>query len=187
VTPLWFQALIGAGGAIVGALVGGLLVIWAGTRQWRRDRADATAERSHAAAKSILASLGNYELAVIAWQQDYKMDALLRAKDAFTLASLPELPLISDYNVTSRIFAHTEFGLRLIYAASTTGFSGARPADRTIALAKAFQRHGGYLVICLVAHIQGNKLPPYQRPPLDDDSALIDWTPPEAPPPKLPT
>jgi hypothetical protein len=72
-------ALIGAGGSVVGGIVGGWFAIIAARGQWRRDRADARAERSRQAAVSIAESVASMEEALVAWAENESRLVALRA------------------------------------------------------------------------------------------------------------
>jgi hypothetical protein len=171
-TPLWLQALIGFGGAVVG----GAFVVWAGSLQWRRDRRDAKADRSQMAAKIILGRLMVLAYATTAWFDSYDTQALSRAKDDFIITAIPEVPSISDDRVGKMVATHMDFAGHLVRVAASTSMPG-RAAENTVKLAKAWRLHAATLAAALTAHIRGDPLAPYQPPDLANDAALIEWKP----------
>ena len=175
-TPLWLQALIGFGGAVIGALIGGSFVVWAGSLQWRRDRRDARIERSQAAAKMILGRLMVLAYAMTAWFESHDTPELSRAKDDFIITAIPEVPTLSDDRVGKMVAMHMDFAAHLVRVASSTALPG-HAAENTVKLAMAWRLHAATLAAALTAHIRGDPLAPYRVPDLTDDSALIAWTP----------
>jgi hypothetical protein len=67
-TVAWIAAIIGAGGSVIGGIVGGLFVLWVGRRQAQQDRAASRADRSHRAAMSIAEDLAALEEAIAVWK-----------------------------------------------------------------------------------------------------------------------
>ncbi len=91
------QAVIGFGSAIIGAIVGGLFVLYAVRAQWKRDRREA----SRQAARRILAALVPLEgvfATLLAGQSIPTADAAA-AFNTFSTATTTELPFIADDHV----------------------------------------------------------------------------------------
>jgi hypothetical protein len=167
-TPLWLQALIGFGGALIGALVGGSFVIWAGTIQWRRDRLAAKADRSQSAAQSLLRALASLEGAVVQWTWDHQADSLASGFNAFSITTNAEAPMLTDEQVSTRLHNHVDFVFRFTGIASSARL---KPDP----LVPALRLHADAVTDALTAHVRGQPLPPYKAPPLEDVQGILDW------------
>jgi hypothetical protein len=164
------QAIIGLGGAIIGAVGGGLFVVYAVRAQWKRDRT----EGSRQAARRVLAALVPLEGVFATLLADHRVgiaDAAT-AFNTFSTAATTELPFITDDQARSRVSAHVELCHFLISVAATS------PPPRPVL--EAVRRHADAITEALDAHIRGTPLPRYTRIPTNslgvpDVAALIAW------------
>ena len=169
-------ALIGAGGSLIGGVVGGWFTLRAGHRQWQRDREDSRAERSHQAAMAIAGAVADLEEAVVIWEaRPSDIDALREAFNIFSRIATIQSMALTDDTLRQRVRTHTELVVRLAAGAGST--------PSAAAFTGTVRRHADALIGALEAHVNGNSLPAYQPPPLNDAAGLITWQPaPQAPP-----
>jgi hypothetical protein len=165
-----FAAFIGAGGSVIGGLVGGWFALRAGHRQWQRDREDARTDRSHAAAMTIAESVVRLWEAVTAWQSTRDYSAFAPAYNTFSRTIAAQSLWLTDDDLGQRVRDLQELAAVFGRGASLGESSAFPPTvqvrDCTDALADA-----------LKAHVHGEPLPPYQSPPLGDAAGLSKWTP----------
>lgn len=95
------------------------------------------------------------------------------AFNAFSTATLTELPFIPDERVTERVMAHQLLCFDIIQVGLTTV---------TVSEAvEVVRRHTDAVTKCLHAYIRGHKLPEYKPLPMKasgviDPAALLSWT-----------
>ena len=99
------QAAIAAGSALLGAVVGGLFALLAG----RQQRNHALTSRSHEAAARLLTTLAALSEAVASWEMIGDVAPLAPAVNTFTAATVAELPLLRDREVSRRVRNHVQF------------------------------------------------------------------------------
>lgn len=165
------QAAIGFGSAIIGAVVGGLFVLYGARSQWKRDRREA----SRQAARRILAALVQLEgvFATLLAGQRIPTAEAAATFNTFSAATTTELPFIADDQVCARVLAHVQLCGPLIRAASAT------PLPKGVL--EAARRHADAVTEALEAHIREAALPSYTPLPtnasgaMDDVRALMSW------------
>jgi hypothetical protein len=169
---LW-SALVGLGGSVIGGVVGGLFVLIAGERQWKRDRADARIERSHQAAMSIADAIARLEEQVVAWQANQQDTVSLTAEFNATARNIvvQSMALI-DPAVRVRVQIHAQLAGRLV-AVAQSSVGSPFPASMMI----PERRHADAVIAALEAHVQDQVLPAYRPPPLTDAIALLSYQP----------
>lgn len=168
-------ALTGAGGSVVGGIVGGGFAILAARSQWKRDRAAARADRSHNAARSIGESLASMEEALVAWSAGQSnLPALRAAFNSFSRMAAVQSMVLSDGPLRQRVRRHVEL-LSIIATLAET-----QPAN-SAALVPTARLHASAVLEALDAHCNDAALPSYQPLPLTDAAALIGWQPVPAP------
>jgi hypothetical protein len=164
-------AAIGAGGSLIGGVVGGWFALRAGHKQWQRDREDPRTERSHQAAMAIAVAVASMEEAVVTWNAHPEdTDALRASFNIFSRTAAVQSIVLTDDALRQRVRIHTELAVRLAALAGKT--------DAAAALTATVRRHADALIGALDAHVNGNPLPPYQPPPLDNAAGLVSWQPP---------
>jgi hypothetical protein len=164
-------ALIGAGGSLVGGVAGGWFAILAARGQWRRDRADARAERSHQAAMSIAEAVASTEVALVAWSaRESTLVALRAAFNAFSTTATVQSIAVTDSAVRQRVRRHVELLVRVAILAETAPGT----ADALIPTAR---RHAGAVIEALQAHYNDAALPSYRPLPMEDATGLLAWQP----------
>ena len=169
--------MIGAGGSVVGGIVGGWFAIMAVRGQWKRDRADARAERSHQAAMSIAESVASMEEALVAWAAgESSLVALRAAFNAFSRTAAVQSIALSDSALRQRVRRHVELLARVATIAEST------PANAA-ALVPTARRHASAVIEAVDAHCNDAALPWYQPLPLNDAAGLIGWQPARIPKP----
>jgi hypothetical protein len=167
-------ALIGAGGSVVGGIVGGWLALVAVRSQWRRDRADARADRSHNAAMSIAEAVASMEEALVAWGAGQSSLAALRAAfNTFSRTAAVQSIAVTDSVVRQRVRRHVELLARVATLAETQPPAAAEliPTSRC---------HTDAVIDALTAHYNDAALPAYRPLPLEDAVALLAWHSPPA-------
>jgi hypothetical protein len=145
VTSVLAAALIGGGGSVVGGIIGGWLAIAAVRGQWKRDRADARAERSHEAAMSIVEAIGSTEVAVVAWSAGQSdLVALRAAFNVFSTTATVQSIAVTDSAVRSRVRRHVELLVRVAILAESA-------PDLAAGLIPAARRHASAVIEALEA------------------------------------
>jgi hypothetical protein len=146
-------AVIGAGGSVIGGIVGGWFTLRAGHRQWQRDREDSRTERSRQAALAVAEAVADMERAVATWEvhsgeevHSGDIDALRGAFAVFSrTVSIQSMPLIDD-TLRQRLRDHAVQVHSLVAAAGTTPPAAdaisevQRRADALIEALDAYQR-----------------------------------------------
>jgi len=167
------QAVIGFGSAIIGAIVGGLFVLYAARGQWRRDKR----ETSRQAARRVLAALVPLEgvFATLLAGQSIPNAEAAATLNTFSAATTTELPFITDDQVCARVLAHVQLCWPLLLFQIT---ASAPPPPRDVY--QAVRRHANAVVEALEAHIRERPLPRYVPLPQNasgapDLSALVSW------------
>jgi len=165
-------AAIGAGGAIVGGFIGGLLALAATRRRSRREAAARRTERSEQAALALVESVAALEQAVITWASgDCDAVALRTAFNVYSQAAVALGFALTDKALGDRVRNHTEFAGTLARRADNREF--------TTPTVEPVRRHADAVIDALLAHVVGAPLPPYQAPPLEPRRLLAwGWTAP---------
>lgn len=165
--------LIGAGGSVVGGIVGGWFALVAARNQWKRDRADSREDRSHLAAMSIAESMASLDEALVAWtaqQMQSDLAGLRAAFNAFSKTAAVQSMALTDAALRQRVRAHVELLARVATLAEKSAAGG-------VALAEPARRHTEAVIGAFDAHCNGAASPPYQPPPLNDVAGLLAWQP----------
>jgi hypothetical protein len=164
-------ALIGAGGSLVGGIVGGWFALLASRGQAKRDRETGRVERSHQAAMSIAESLASMEEALVAWSADQSDLASLRAAfNAFSRSAAVQSIALTDSALRQRVRRHVELLARIAAFAEGT-------PDNAALLMPTARRHADAVIEALDAHYNDAALPSYQPLPLQDAAGLTVWHP----------
>lgn len=163
-------AVIGAGGSVIGGLVGGWLALVAGHRQWQRDSEAQRAERSRAAAMLIAESVAELEKAVVIYAAGESDSIGLRvAFNVFAQTAGVQAIALADRDLRSRVRNHVE------WVGTFAAIADQRQVEAV--LVEPMRRHADALIDALDSHVNDLPLPPYQPPPLGDAAALIEWQP----------
>jgi len=171
VTSVLEAALIGGGGSVVGGLVGGWFALLAVRNQWRRDRAEARADRSRQAALSIADAIPAMEVALVAWAAGQsKLVELRGAFNAFSGTAAVQSIALTDSALRQRVRRHVELLVRVAALAESS------PAVAA-ALIPTARRHADVVIESLDAHYNDAALPSYRPLPMDDAEGLIRWAP----------
>jgi hypothetical protein len=171
VTSVLEAALIGAGGSVVGGIIGGWFALLAVRSQWKRDRADARADRSHQAALSIAESVTDVEEVLVAWSAGQADQRRLRAAfNSFSRTAAVQTMALTDDSLRQRVRAHVQLLMRVALLAEKS------PAG-SVALTESARRHADALIEALEAHYTDTALPPYQPLPMNDVAGLLVWRP----------
>jgi hypothetical protein len=162
-------ALIGVGGSVVGAAIGGWFGIMAARGQWKRDRADARAERSRQAAMAIAESVASLEEALVAWSAGQSdLVALRTAFNVFSRTAAVQSIALTESTLRERVRRHIELVARVATLAETNPTGAA-------ALVPTARRHADAVIEALDAHYNDAALPSYRPLPLEDAAALLTW------------
>lgn len=162
-------AAIGAGGSVIGGIVGGWLTMVATRRQWKRDRADARVDRSRQAAQSIADAIATMEGAIVTWAAGESDPPTLRqAFNTFSRGILVESITLVDSELRQRVRTHVDL---------VSSLAALAHHPLTKRLVPAVRHHTDAMVDAIEAHCAGEPLPAYQRPPLGDAAALVAWVP----------
>src|SRR5215469_14372419 len=109
-SDIMFAAGIGAGGSVVGGIVGGWFAIRATHRQWQRDRDDARIDRSRLAAMAIADSISEMDFAVFNWDQGRTQADDLRASfNALVRTLAVQSLLLTDDELRARVAFYESF------------------------------------------------------------------------------
>ena len=162
-----FAAAIGAGGSVLGGLVGGWFVLRAGAAQWQRDREASRADRSHQAALTIATEITGLEAAVETWgtrQED--VDALVAAFNAFSLSTTVQSMGLIDDELRRRINDHRLLTGKFAAIASAQGTIAGQSGnvETMSALAETVRRNTEAVLEAIDSHVTGKPLPPYDPP-----------------------
>jgi hypothetical protein len=164
-------ALIGAGGSLLGGLVGGWYVVRAAQQQWQRDREQARSDRSRQAAMALAEALGHIDLAVANWgAKGVQTEELHAAFNTFAQSSALQALVLTDEELLARLRHYVALAQLLLKLAR----QGDTSAD---SLVPAVRRGARVLADSLSAHFNDRALPAYMPPPLDDVTALTSWRP----------
>jgi hypothetical protein len=166
-------ALIGAGGSVIGGIVGGGFAILAVRGQWKRDRANNREDRSRRAAISIAESAASVEETLVMWsarQTQSDLAVLRSAVNAFSRTAAVQSIALTDDPLRQRVRAHMQLLARVSLLAEQSAAGG-------VALSESARRHTDAMVEALESHYHGDALPPYHPLPLNDLDGLIAWRP----------
>lgn len=167
-------ALIGVGGSVVGAAIGGWFAIMATRGQWKRDRADARGERSRQAAMSIAESVASLEEALVTWSAGQSdLVALRAAFNAFSRTAAVQSIALTGSTLRERVRRHIELVARVATIAETNPTGAA-------ALVPTARRHADAVIEALDAHYNDAALPSYRPLPMQDAAELLTWPSPPA-------
>lgn len=197
----WIAAVIGAGGSVVGGVVGGLFAVWVGRRQARQDRADARTARSHQAALSIAHEVGSLDEAIVAWNaaagqasragtigvgnvqrsaaigqamtEAARTVSEMRAVfNEFSRSATVQSIGLTDDDLRSRVRDHAELAGLLCLVAEMRGADG-------LLLSDIVRLHSRAVLDAINAHVNGRPLPSYtplpRRPEVDALQELLKW------------
>ena len=165
-------ALIGAGGSVVGGVVGGGFALLAARGQWKRDRATAQADRSHQAAISIAESIASMQDALTTWTYlEEDLDGLRAAISAFSRTAEVQSMALTDDTLRQRVRTH------LVLLRTVANGAGMRNPGHD--MPGAARRDADAVIAALQAHYSGTPLPPYELPPRWAMPAT--WQPPAEP------
>jgi hypothetical protein len=159
---LLLAALIGAGGSLIGGVVGGGFVLLAGRQQFKATRLD----RSHQAALTVLSQAGAMHTAVMAWSRNPDAQALFGAFKTFGQGATTQIAVISDGSVGACLKDYADLIDKILEIA---GQENAPNLD------EAENRQYWTLINAISAHVHGDKPATYEPPPLDDLTALHNW------------
>jgi hypothetical protein len=169
-------ALIGAGGAIVGGLVGGWFALLAAHRQWSRDREDRRSDQSRQAALEIAEASNLLEEAFLARAVErISGDELTRAFNTFSqIASMRSIAII-DPQIRKRVRDHQLLGFAYM--------TFSHEPEKLSPYADRLRVHGEAMTAAIEAYYNGKLLPPYQSIPLASTDQILAWKPTPPPPP----
>jgi hypothetical protein len=164
-------ALIGAGGSVLGGLVGGWYALRAGHKQRERDRRDTRLDRSRQAAMSIADALGMMTGTLATWNNTpQKLAELGTANNMFSLTVTVQSIALIDGELRDRIH-------RTKNLVCFTSETAQRYGSAIQLLIEKTQLNSDAVLTALAAHIHGRPLPPYNPPPERNAHALADWSP----------
>lgn len=150
-------ALIGAGGSLVGGLVGGWFALVAVRSQWNRERSAAKQDRSHQAAMSLFDWVGRTEEVLEAWSTDQgDVVALRTAFNAFSRTVTVQGTALTDDDLRKWVNDHVDLLLWI-------GEVAAQDPEASIALIKPAHRHADTVAAALEAHVRGDQVPRFQE------------------------
>lgn len=156
---------------MVGGIVGGWFALVAVRSQWRRDRAEARADRSHQAALSIADAIPSMEVALVTWSVGQSSSVALRtAFNAFSGTAAVQSIALTDSALRQRVRIHVELLSRVATLAETA------PANAA-ALVWTARLHANAVIEALEAHYNDAALPSYRPLPMNDVEGLIKWQP----------
>lgn len=165
---LW-AALIGVGGATIGGVASGWVVVIAGRRQWQRDREDAQRDRSQQAAEAIADALAAMDAAVVVWQANqHDTESLRLAYGDCARGVRIQMMTMKDQVLRDRLNRHMQATSIFV----SNAIKGARAAQ---AMSETIRRHTQAMISALEACVSGQPLPAYKALDPKDPSALANW------------
>jgi hypothetical protein len=169
-TP-WWTIAASAGSALIGAVIGSLLTIWAAGKRARDARSLERLRRSQDAARTVDAALFPLSREVETAIANAHSPSLWKAANDFAATAGPALTAIDDSDLAERVKNHRALA-RIVGGGLGPPPQTSMPSEKVVS---AFRLHQDAVHEALEAHVKENKLPSYSAPPRTSVAELEAW------------